>query len=87
MTASKNEVIGSNAAFEIIEAANREMNGETNFLVNEEFFKAKSDEVEIEDFLRTLDKDAIIKAAVEEFRDTFSELLDSCFEEYLEDEA
>ena len=58
------------------------MRGEVDFLVKEEFFAVKGDEVEIEDFVKSLDKNAVIEAAVAEFRSMFAELLDECIESY-----
>jgi hypothetical protein len=72
----------SDVTFQIYDAAEREMRGEVNFLVKEEFFAVKGDEVEIEDFVKSLDKDAVIEAAVAEFRAKFAELLDECIESY-----
>lgn len=82
MTKNTNSLVGENSAFQIIEAAEREMRGELDFLVKEEFFAAKDDAVEIEDFLTSLNKDEVIEAAVAEFRAKFAELLDKCIEDY-----
>jgi hypothetical protein len=82
MTKNTNALVGENSAFQIIEAAEREMRGELDFLVKEEFFAAKDDAVEIEDFLTSLNKDEVIEAAVAEFRAKFAELLDECIESY-----
>lgn len=82
MTKNTNSLVGENSAFQIIEAAEREMRGELDFLVKEEFFAVKDDEIEVEDFVKSLDKDAVIEAAVAEFRAKFAELLDKCIEDY-----
>jgi hypothetical protein len=82
MTQNNNTLLGTNAAFQIYDAAEREMRGEVDFLVKEEFFAVKGDEVEIEDFVKSLDKNAVIEAAVAEFRAKFAELLDECIESY-----
>jgi hypothetical protein len=84
MTENINSQVGENSAFQIIEAAEREMRGELDFLVKEEFFAVKDDAVEIEDFVTSLNKDAVIEAAVAEFRAKFAELLDKCIEDYEE---
>jgi hypothetical protein len=55
-------------------------------LIAAEFLELKSDKVEIEDFLKSLDKDAVIEAAVEEFRSQFTELLNDSIESYSEEE-
>lgn len=78
--------VGQNIASQIIDAADRDMNGELDFLVKEEFFGVKDDSVEIEDFVKHLDKDAVIEAAVLEFRTKFAELLTEAIESYLDEE-
>ena len=78
--------LGELSAFRIMESAEREERGEVHMLIAREFFELKSDEVEIEDFVKSLDKDAIIEAAVIEFRSKFTELLADAIERYQEEE-
>ncbi len=86
MSTNINVQLGTSTASQILDAADRETNGEIDFLVKEEFFALKGEDVEVEDFLRALDKAAVIDAAVEEFRTKFTELFSEAVESYLEDE-
>jgi|694.fasta_scaffold07295_16 hypothetical protein len=86
MTKDINAQLGATSAFRILESANREESGEVHMLIAAEFLELKSDKVEIEDFLKSLDKDAVIEAAVEEFRSQFTELLNDSIESYSEEE-
>jgi hypothetical protein len=52
--------------------------------IADEFFELKSDAVEIEDFVKSLDKDAVIEAAVLEFRTQFTEILTEAIENYID---
>jgi len=79
-------LVGQNVAFQIIDAADREMRGELDFLVKEEFYGVKDDSVKIEDFVKALDKDAILDAAVAEFREGLAKVLAKSIEDILEDE-
>ena len=78
--------LGELSAFRIMESAEREERGEVHMLIAGEFFELKSDEVEIEDFVKSLDKDAVIEAAVIEFRSKFTEILTDALENYLDEE-
>jgi hypothetical protein len=81
-----NAQLGEIAAFRIMESADRQESGEVHVLISEEFFELKSDEVEIEDFVKSLDKDAVIDAAVLEFRATFTELITRSIENILDED-
>jgi len=78
--------LGELSAFRILESAEREERGEVHMLIAGEFFELKSDAVEIEDFVKSLDKDAVIEAAVIEFRSKFTEILTDAIENYLDEE-
>lgn len=86
MTKDINAQLGEIAAFRIMESADRQERGEVHVLISEEFFELKSDEVEIEDFVKSLDKDAVIEAAVLEFRTTFTELINKSIENFLDED-
>lgn len=72
--------LGETAAFQIIDAADRDTNGELKFLVKEEMFTLAGDS-DIEDFIKSLDIEAVIHSAVEEFRTKFTELLTESIED------
>lgn len=78
MTNSLN--LGETAAFQIIDAADRDTNGELKFLVKEEMYTLAGDS-NIEDFIKSLDIEAVIHSAVEEFRTKFTELLTESIED------
>lgn len=86
MTKDINVQLGEIAAFRIMESADRQERGEVHVLISEEFFELKSDEVKIEDFVKSLDKDAVIEAAVLEFRTTFTELINKSIENFLDED-
>jgi hypothetical protein len=86
MTKDINTQLGTTSAFRILESADREESGEVHMLIAAEFFELKSDKVEIEDFLKSLNQEAIISAAVQEFRSQFTELLTEAIENYSEEE-
>lgn len=75
--------LGETAAFQIIDAADRDTNGELKFLVKEEMFTLAGDS-DIEDFIKSLDIEAVIHSAVEEFRTKFTELLTESIEDIKE---
>lgn len=81
-----NAQLGEISAFRILESAERLERGEVHMLIAGEFFELKSDAVEIEDFVKSLDKDAVIEAAVLEFRTKFTEILTEAIENYLDEE-
>ena len=81
-----NAQLGERSAFRILESAERLERGEVHMLIAGEFFELKSDVVEIEDFVKSLDKDAVIEAAVLEFRTKFTEILTEAIENYLDEE-
>jgi hypothetical protein len=87
MTELNSVLLGTFAADEIMQMADRQMHGELHIAVSEQLVNIIDEEVEISDALRTLDKNVVINAAVEKFREMFSELLDECFEYHIEDEA
>lgn len=72
--------LGETAAFQIIDAADRDTNGELKFLVKEEMYTLAGDS-NIEDFIKSLDIEAVIHSAVEEFRTKFTELLTESIED------
>jgi hypothetical protein len=81
MTSMTNSIsLGENAVQQIIDAADRDADGELKFLIKEEMFSL-ADEVEIEDFLKSLDIEAVIHTAVEEFRTKFTELLNESIQD------
>jgi len=81
MTSMTNSIsLGENAVLQIIDAADRDADGELKFLVKEEMFSLAG-EVEIEDFLKSLDIEAVIHTAVEEFRTKFTELLNESIQD------
>lgn len=81
-----NAQLGERSTFRILESAERLERGEVHMLIAGEFFELKSDVVEIEDFVKSLDKDAVIEAAVLEFRTKFTEILTEAIENYLDEE-
>jgi len=81
-----NAQLGERSAFRILESAERLERGEVHMLIAGEFFELKSDVVEIEDFVKSLDKDAVIEAAVLEFRTKFTDILTEAIENYLDEE-
>jgi hypothetical protein len=86
MTKDINTELGTTAAFRILESADRQERGEVHMLIAAEFFELKSDKVEIEDFLKSLDQEAVISAAVQEFSSEFTRLLTDAIENYSEEE-
>jgi hypothetical protein len=79
-----NAQLGEISAFRILESAERQERGEVHMRIADEFFELKSDAVEIEDFVKSLDKDAVIEAAVLEFRTQFTEILTEAIENYID---
>lgn len=81
--------IGGNASFRIIEAARRELNGELDFPVKEEVHSVitwtEDDSGEFAASVQSLDRDKIIEAAVDEFRKSFTELLNDSLDSLIDE--
>jgi len=85
MAELQNALLGAFAASEMMDMADRQAHGELHILISEQIFNI-DDDVEISDALLALNKDAVINAAVEKFRERFAEILDKCFEYHIEED-
>lgn len=75
--------LGTNISSSIISAADHETRGELYFLFTEEIWALDDD---ADKNVRKLDKDAVIEAAVAEFRTRFAEGLEDAIERVAEEE-
>ena len=81
--------IGGNSSFAIFEAARQDLNGELSFAVKEEVHGliklADNDEGEFAEAIKSLNRDKIIEAAVEEFRKSYSALLNGTLDDLIDE--
>lgn len=81
--------IGGNSSFSIFDAAGREMRGEIDHLIKEEVHElielSEDDNGEFVEAIKSLDRDKIIEAAVEEFRKSYSALLNGTLDDLIDE--
>lgn len=81
--------IGSGSAWQIIESAKRDVNGEIDFLISEEVFGQLNwtpgmDSDVLQSSVKALNRAEIIDAAVALFRKSYTKILDETLNELIE---